>query len=146
VEDNAATPGNHTNAFQFGGDFDKNFIMDNHLNYSGVPAMTMVQLYATCYPLTDVALSLSGAYYMSNISDDKGFVAFSDYYGNSKGGVNQDTTAYEIDVVADYAFTPSTTFSLGLGYAQITDLATSATVASDPDAIIMGYWGVFTEF
>ncbi|MDR2884520.1 MAG: hypothetical protein LBV09_05380 [Deferribacteraceae bacterium] len=156
--DTAEDDANNTyvNAFRFGGEFDKNFIIDDQLNYAGVPAMTMAQLYATCYPLDKVSVTISGAYYMSNVSDDDAIAAFADGYsfqeeGNDRGIVS-DTTAYEFDLTADYEFTPSTWFSVGAGYAQFTDLGTGTTDANgkaeafDPDPITMVYWGVLTEF
>ena len=141
--------------FEFGGDFDKTIIMDRSFGYNvpdrnapyyddyGVPASTMLQIYAGFDLTPEFYLDLSGSYYMSNV-DNKDNPA--DFYDAKIG---KDTTAYEIDAILSYTFTESTTFSVGAAYAQINDLLNPDRGFAEkysPDAIMKVYWAASTSF
>ncbi len=133
--------------FEFGGDFDKTIVIDDYLGDEwGVPANTMLQIYAAFDLIERLDLALSGSYYMSNVDSKDATPTLGRLRGQANG-IGEDTNAYEIDATLSYAFNPNTTFSIGAGYAQINDVyIPAADETYSPDAIIKAFWNVYTAF
>ena len=132
--------------FTFGGDFDKTTIIDGYFGYEyGFPASTMFQLYADISLMEALSLGLSGSYYMSNVDKDN-IVGYDTSYGTFMG-IGKDSNAYEFDAELSYAFTESTTFSVGAAYAKFNDIYnTRSPDKYSPDGVTYFYWTVATEF
>jgi hypothetical protein len=139
--------------YQFGGDFDRTYIVDSLLfgTANGVPAMTTIQLYAEISPIEKLTILPRAAYYFSNVDEKNSAVSFSDNVLElNTGGTNmigKKTTFIEVDLVAQYAWTPSTVIYGGLAFVQADKLGASDNYAiekSDPAFGVV--YGLLTNF
>jgi hypothetical protein len=118
--------------------------------------MTTIQLYAQITPIEKLTLAPRIAYYFSNVNDKKGSVRIgADLLGivtDSAIGIGEDTTFIEVDLIALYSWTASTTIYGGLVYVQADKVdvvgitGTSGYDKYSPDPAFGVAWGLATTF
>jgi hypothetical protein len=157
VEENVgpANSGVHLQSYyQFGGDFDRTYIIDSLLfgTSNGIPAMTTIQLYAEITPVEKLTLLPRVAYYFSNVSEEWGEAGISQNVIGLNSGpaiIGEKTTFLEVDLIAQYAWTESTVIYGGLAYAQGDKIGANGPAPVkpyEPDPVFAVVYGLITNF
>jgi hypothetical protein len=133
---------NYDSYYQFGGDFDRTYVVDGLLGgtANGVPAMTTIQLYAEITPIEKLTFLPRVAYYLSNVNE----AGVSISYGGAD--IGEDATFLEVDLLAAYAWTESTTIIGGVAYVQGSGFDNTGLGKYDPDPSFGVALGLVTSF
>lgn len=132
--------GTNTYTFRYGDNFDSTLVIDDYMFNEGIKGMSMYQVYGDMKVMDSLTVGLSATLYTSNFDTGE---SDKDDYGRFWG---KDTKAWEIDASASYAITKNLTYSIGAGYAKVSDLYDAGGAKYDADGAYRLYHKLAVKF
>ncbi|ADR19601.1 hypothetical protein [Calditerrivibrio nitroreducens] len=135
-----------TYAFEYGDNFDSTLVIDDYLFEKGIKGMSMYQIYGDMKVMDPLTVGLSATLYTSNFGKGESVHDTVKGSGFLVRNWGEDTKAWEIDASASYAITKNLTYSIGAGYAKISDLYNNDGSKFDADGAYRLYHKLAVKF